>query len=309
MILLAVNHHYFAEEAPAAARAIFPTTVAAFERELELLAAEYEFVSRDQLVAAAQGEAELPGRACAITLDDGLRSQFELALPVLDRLGVPAIFFVPGAPIAEGRALLVHKIHALRERIGDDELLARIGDHDVEESASAMYGFDAPAAAQVKYLLNIALEPDVREALVDDLFGDDETFASELYMDRSQIDELERRGLVAAHAWAHRPLAQVDDGDLCAELERSAALYASHPRAISYPYGTPDAVDERVAQAASEAGFVVGFTMEPAYNRTLEQPLLLARIDVNDAPGGSHANPDRIAACRSRYFAESERLR
>jgi hypothetical protein len=33
-----------------------------------------------------------PG-ACVIRLDEGLRSQFESAAPVLDRLGVPALFF------------------------------------------------------------------------------------------------------------------------------------------------------------------------------------------------------------------------
>jgi hypothetical protein len=60
-----------------------------------------------------------------------------------------------------------------------------------------------------------------------------------------------------------------------------------------------------VADAAGAAGFEVGFTMEPAYNRSLEQPLLLGRIDVNDAPGGSHAHPERIAPARTRYFAET----
>jgi peptidoglycan/xylan/chitin deacetylase (PgdA/CDA1 family) len=172
-----------------------------------------------------------------------------------------------------------------------------------------MYGYDAPAAAQVKYLLNIALPADVRGELVDELFGDDEAFAKGLYMDRGQVEELEARGLVGAHAWAHRPLAKLDDAELRSELERSAALFAEHPRAISYPYGTPDAVDERVAAAAAEAGFEVGFTMEAAYNRSLEQPLLLARIDVNDAPGGSHANPERIAPGRTRYFTETAGFR
>jgi hypothetical protein len=162
-----------------------------------------------------------------------------------------------------------------------------------------MYGYDAPAAAQVKYLLNIALPADVRGELVDELFGDDEAFAKGLYMDRGQVEELEARGLVGAHAWAHRPLAKLDDDELRSELERSAALFAEHPRAV----------DERVAAAAAEAGFEVGFTMEAAYNRSLEQPLLLARIDVNDAPGGSHANPERIAPGRTRYFTETAGFR
>src|SRR2546423_1570693 len=121
-MLLAVGYHYVAAEAPVEPRAIFPVTVEALRAQLELLGHEWEFVSRDQLVAAVSGERRLPERACIVTFDDGLRCQLDLAVPVLERLGVPAVFFVAGKPLAEGRALAVHKIHALRERLDDREL-------------------------------------------------------------------------------------------------------------------------------------------------------------------------------------------
>jgi len=55
---------------------------------------------------------------------------------------------------------------------------------------------------------------------------------------------------------------------------------------ISYPYGGPTAVNQEVAQVARGAGFRAGFTMERSVNRSLEMPLLLARVSTNDAPGG-----------------------
>ena len=322
MILLAVNHHYVVEEPPRAPRAIFPTTVAELERELGLLSQAFEFVGCGELLAAVRGEAGLPERACAVTFDDGLRCQYEVALPVLDRLGVPAIFFVPGLPLSEGRALAVHKIHALRERMGDHELLARLGRQRLDvERATAMYAYDAPEAAAVKYLLNIGLDSTERDALLDEVFGDEAVFARELYMSRQQLGELGRRGLLGAHSSLHRPLSKLDDAELEADLRSSATVLArgdgeAAPRAISYPYGTSDAVDERVAAAAGLAGFELGFTMEPALNRTLEQPLLLARIDVNDAPGGRHAKLEivdgelrllgGVAPRRARYMSETD---
>src|SRR5207248_8806066 len=91
----------------------------------------------------------------------------ELAVPVLERLGVPAIFFVAGRPLAERRALYVHKVHALRESVPDAELLRLAGADDVSaEVAQEHYSYDEPDAARLKYLLNMALPLEEREALV-----------------------------------------------------------------------------------------------------------------------------------------------
>src|SRR5947208_14231151 len=87
MILLGVGYHYVAAEPPAAPRAIFPVTVDGLAAQLELVGRSFEFVSRDELLAAVDGDASLPERACVVTFDDGLRCQLDLALPVLERLG------------------------------------------------------------------------------------------------------------------------------------------------------------------------------------------------------------------------------
>jgi peptidoglycan/xylan/chitin deacetylase (PgdA/CDA1 family) len=50
----------------------------------------------DALAALGRGD-PLPPRAVALTFDDGYRDQLELAVPMLERLGLPATFFlVPG---------------------------------------------------------------------------------------------------------------------------------------------------------------------------------------------------------------------
>jgi peptidoglycan/xylan/chitin deacetylase (PgdA/CDA1 family) len=302
MSLLAVNHHYVAAERPAAPRAIYPIAVADFEAELRALAGAVELVSRDAVIAAAAGEEALPQHACLVTFDDGLRCQLELAVPVLERLGIPFVVFVCGLPLAEGRALRVHKIHALRERISDAELLvlvqAELGEPvaDLEERAAARYRYDTPAAAQVKYLVDVALTGEERERFVDRLFGeafDEAAFCRELYLSAAQLEQLEREhGAVGAHSYDHGYLALMDAATLADDLARNVAALRQAtgvaPRAISYPYGTPLAVSRAVATAAEDAGFRIGFTMERALNLDLDDPLLLARIDTNDAPTGSH---------------------
>src|SRR5438128_5661752 len=187
LMLLAVTYHYVAEEPPGAPRAIFPVTTALLARQIEELGCSFDFVSRDDLLRALDGEAGLPERAALVTFDDGLRCQVELALPVLDRLGVPGLFFVPGLPLAEGRVLDVHKVHRLREAMADEEILAALGT-DAPAAPAGRHVYDDPLAAAVKELL-AGRSP---EELDDLLARVGATVGLDLYMSREQVAELER---------------------------------------------------------------------------------------------------------------------
>jgi hypothetical protein len=65
-----------------------------FEGQMELLAREFHPVSLDQVGRFVSGEEDLPERAVVVTFDDGYADNFEMAMPILDRLGVPAAFYV-----------------------------------------------------------------------------------------------------------------------------------------------------------------------------------------------------------------------
>ena len=320
LILLAVGYHYVSADLPPEPRAIFPVALDGLATQLELLGRSFEFVSRDELLAAVAGEASLPERACVVTFDDGLRCQAELALPVLEELGVPAIFFVPGRPFAEGRVLYVHKVHALRERVDDAELLELVGADDVpEDVAQEHYRYDEPDAARLKYLLNMTLPLRERERMIGaafaDVVPDERAFAAELYMSREQVRAL--AGSLGAHSYAHEPLALMEPDELERDLERVSTLLeeitGARPRAFSYPHGTRETVDVPTARRLAAAGYQAAFTMERALNRSLEEPLLLGRLDANDAPGGKRPRlrlvggelvTDGVSAARGRYFEE-----
>ena len=100
-MLLAVNFHYIDRVDrlegghPYPYPAIFPTAPEQLASQLEAIGARFDFVSGAQIVDALDGK-PFPERACLITFDDGLRSQFENALPVLDRLGVPVPAAIEG---------------------------------------------------------------------------------------------------------------------------------------------------------------------------------------------------------------------
>jgi peptidoglycan/xylan/chitin deacetylase (PgdA/CDA1 family) len=304
--LVAVNFHYVRPTFDDPHPGVHGCTPAAFEAQLRALGRAGAFVSLADVLAAVDG-APLPPRAVLVTFDDGLREQAEHALPVLDRLGVPAAFFVNTAPIADGRVCTVHKLHLLRARIAPARLLAELEARAARMGAafdmgaasigaSAQYRYDPPETARLKFVLNFGLDRATRDALVDgcfrDLVSDDErATADALYMDRGVLRELARRGWLGSHGHEHLPLAAVpiDDAraDVAHALDHLERWTGVRPRAMSYPYGSRAACTPEAADVARAHGVRVAFTMERAANGDLRTPLLLARLDSNDAPGGT----------------------
>ncbi len=85
----------------------YPSTsvrVEQFEAHLEYLEdAGYTVVPLGDVVAAIRGEAELPDRAVAITVDDAYLSVYEVAFPRLKACGYPFTIFVATDTVDAGR--------------------------------------------------------------------------------------------------------------------------------------------------------------------------------------------------------------
>lgn len=308
-MLIAANYHYVRPRFDEPFPGIFGITTEAFRKQLELLGRAGEFVSADAVLAAVRGSRPLPERAILITFDDGLREHFEWAWSVMRSMGVPGLFFVNTAPIENAVVATVHKIHLLRASMAPEALLAMVEesaaqlglrlDHVFNEAnMRAQYPFDSDAGARLKYLLNFTLRLEDRAKLVDSCFRThfgkaEPEISRKLYLTREQIREMGAAGAIGSHSHDHLPLGLLSAQEQTASMGRSKELltaWMGHaPAAISYPYGTREAVTPEVAARAAAHGFEFGFTVEMAGNdgTTLAtSPLLLARYDCNHMPGG-----------------------
>jgi peptidoglycan/xylan/chitin deacetylase (PgdA/CDA1 family) len=67
----------------------------AFEAQMRLLKDKgYQVVSLEQLLAFLDFRGQLPEKAVVITIDDGWRSTYDIAFPILKKYGYPATLFV-----------------------------------------------------------------------------------------------------------------------------------------------------------------------------------------------------------------------
>lgn len=302
--LLLVNYHYLGD-AKYPYPGIHPILPTMFQDQVEELGRRFEFVSQGDILRAIEGSKSLPGKACLLTFDDGLQQQFRVATPILDALKVPAIFFIPGKPYAEKRALTVHRFHWLRSCIPPaslyqafDKACAELGFADRVAAAagvdvSGKYFWDDSQTKRIKYLFNVLLSGPEQERLTDFLFGkrfdESKTYFDELYLTRQQVKELDARFAVGTHCYSHSALGRMTESAIEEDITRSIAVVgemARNPVSISYPFGYEEAVSPTVLSIAQRCGLRIGITNERSFNRTLQCPLALARIDTNDAPGG-----------------------
>ncbi len=308
-MLIAVNYHYVRPAFDAPYPGIHGVTPEALASQLALLASAGELVSAEQVRAAVAGRTPLPERAILVTFDDGLREQYDYALPVVRRLGGDAICFVNTAPIATGTISPVHKLHLTRAHVPPDVLprlverhARRLGLegklHAAGPQAELQYPYDPPEAAHLKYALNFVLTPAESARLVgrcfDEVFeGREREMSAALYMDVEQLRSLAVLGALGTHGHEHLPLGLLSRSAARAAIARSVACLhdwtGQRPVALSYPYGSADACAPWVGRLAARCGIAYAFTMERAANHDLAQPLQLARFDCNDLPGGRHA--------------------
>jgi peptidoglycan/xylan/chitin deacetylase (PgdA/CDA1 family) len=164
-------------------------STAQFEAQLRWLASHgYSAVGMDQVLAALDRGAALPARPVLITFDDAFENNLRLALPILRRVGMTAVLFVPtaflggrnewdgGAEPVMDRGQLAQMLptfelalhshrHLNYARIGEAEMLA-----DLDANQSAFEALGLPFVPAFAYPYGGRPEgPDARRAMQEKL--------------------------------------------------------------------------------------------------------------------------------------------
>ena len=299
-MLIVSNYHYIREDFSAKYQSIFGLTSEQFRKQLEELSKHGDFISGDELLRHRDRAFEK--NYILITFDDGLKEQFKLAKPILDEMGIPAIFFINTENFEEKKVSLVHKIHLVRSRLSSNEILHELKKQEVttlteKEKSLALfhYNYDGEQTAILKYLLNFKMSLPAQEAFISPLFDllfEEQKMVSELYFDNKMLLDLNSTNSLGSHSHRHLPLGQLPKEELLKELKKTQTFFLKHfgrtSEIISYPYGSEEAC-QGISEEAENAGFKLGFTMERAANIDMkESPLLLSRFDCNDLPLGKN---------------------
>jgi peptidoglycan/xylan/chitin deacetylase (PgdA/CDA1 family) len=126
---------------------------AALERELRWLKRRFQIVPLRAIVAAAANGGAL-GAKLALTFDDGLRSNVEVAYPLLHRLAIPATFFVCPGLVDRAKWLWTHEMRRRLSRLSVEarrELAQEWqASADIDEFVEWMKTLDSASRRQVE---------------------------------------------------------------------------------------------------------------------------------------------------------------
>ncbi len=301
-MLTVSNYHYIRKNFSTPYPSIFGVTPNEFKEQLKLFKNEGDLITPSQFLLNFRELVLSKEIFFLITFDDGLKEQFDLALPILNELDLQAVFFANSMNSEENRVSTVHKIHLLRSVISSKKLLDYLKQHKIDDLnqnelrvAKANYRFDDALSAELKYLLNFKISFDMQESLVNSLF---ENFFSEseiletLYMSKSQLKHLAKINCLGSHTHTHYPLGLLSEDKLLYELEHSKNYFeqiSGKPiQMIAYPYGTSEACTNLVAETAKKVGYLYGFTTKKGIVDASQNKFLLNRFDCNDLIGGKN---------------------
>lgn len=304
-MLTVSNYHYIREDFSAPFPSIFGITPVSFENQIVLLNTIGKIISPDYLIDNIDFILNSEDNYILITFDDGLREQYEVAKPVLDKHKIKALYFINSINHIEKEVSLVHKIHLVRSQTQPTILLkyieTKLSDYDIKlsqtekEKAVSHYNYDDVHSACLKYLLNFKLTSIQLKSIIDSLFFekfDSEKICNDLYMNQQQLQDLADGNMLGSHSHSHFALGLLSPKDIESEMFKTINFLNSFKKnvdlIISYPYGSKDACSSPVPEIAAVLGHKIGFTMERGSNVSNANKLLLKRFDCNDLLGGKY---------------------
>lgn len=229
-------------------------------------------------------EGSLPARSLCITFDDGYADNQGVALPVLQKHGLPATFFVASGYLDGGRMWNDTLIEAVRRCrtpvLRVDGLGLGIADEWAVDTAQAKRAAIGALIGACKYR-----DPAQRSETVACIAQrSGAAMPDDLMMSRAQVRALADAGMqVGAHTVHHPIMARIDDGQARLELQQNRAeleeIVGRPVTLLAYPNGRPGRdYTRRDVELAREAGFACAVSTAAGAAHAGSDPLQLPRF-------------------------------
>ena len=280
-----------------------------FAAQLDRFAECYDVLGRERFLETVRGGREPGESEVVLTFDDGLADHYDHVLPELVARDMWGIFYVSAGPYLDGRALDVHRVHALLGACGGEAVAAEL-DALVEESMLDDDHVDAfsgtvyerqdneSATERVKEALNYYIADRHRSGVLRDLedaLVGGQSYHDDVYMTRDQLRELADAGmLVGSHTVTHRVMSTLSVAEQRREIEESFAfleetLDGLAVRTYCHPYGGAHSYDDSTLDLLEEVDCEFSFDVDArdlSADDVENARQRLPRYDCNEFPHG-----------------------
>lgn len=304
--LLVLTYHRIGEPASSPLYDhVFSASPAAFVAQVQMVRERYHVVGLEEALAAVDKGFAFKRPTVLVTFDDGYRDNFDLALPILADLGVPATFFLPTSFLDQPALPWWDHVALIIKRTRQERFALELP--EPVEIDMARDGIAGATAAIVRPLLAAGQfdEPAFFAHLHEraDVPNETATIARDLFITWDQARKIISADMtIGSHSINHPRLALLAEAQQRAELagskERLEAELGREIVALAYPFGDATAFDTTTQQLAAEAGYRLAFTALPGVNRPgIVDRFAIARLNVG------HADSPELLRARAALYA------
>jgi peptidoglycan/xylan/chitin deacetylase (PgdA/CDA1 family) len=270
---------------------VFSATPEAFRAELDVLRKRFRFLRLDEVLPCVEAGLSLRDPAALLTFDDGYRDNVDVALPILQELGLPAVFFLVSGFLEKPRLPWWDRIayvikHTRVRALSLSSPIAVAIDLDRMPRPQAIWllveaFMNAEGRDEAGFFAELEARAEVD--VPSDQLGRD------LFMTWDDARRLKYAGMaIGSHSYNHANLALLAEDEQRRELRESKRLLegmlGGEVTALAYPFGGSGATSETTQRLAEESGYRIAFTGQKGINRPGRiRPLALSRISVGYA--------------------------
>jgi peptidoglycan/xylan/chitin deacetylase (PgdA/CDA1 family) len=257
---------------------------ASFEAHMETLAKNFSPVTVEDVAQFATSGRQLPPHAVAVTFDDGFADNYEVALPILSRYGIPATFYIMVDAVENGilpwycRLRFAFKT-TTKPQWSDSEGNRTYGLASPEQRKAALtaaweIGARLTGVVQQEFIGRVEKALEIEPVKAEHGF----------MLTWEQVRSLKKAGhTIGAHTLSHPNVAQVSTGEARSEiagskkrLEQEIGEPIEH---FSYPHPALNPQwSKQTLEITREAGFKSAALTTCGPVRKGDEPLALKRI-------------------------------
>lgn len=249
-------------------------TVSEFQQQMTALLALYEPVSATEFRGWLHHDQKLPEKSVLVTFDDGYANNLHRAAPILNRLGVPAVFFITTGFVGSRSMLWPDEVFCRICRWTGEKLLLPAGsdcllptEHRKRvEIATAVI----EACKQMEWPVLRDYVSVLRKQATFSCGDSPELFGA---MDWDEVMTLKQLGFeIGSHTVNHPILSRLPCSQLTSELYESKRIIELNTgdrcSFLAYPNGRVCDITAKAVTTARNAGYECAFTL---LGRTCEQ--------------------------------------
>ena len=248
-----------------------------FRRQLQLLRANYNVISPEQMLQWCEGKTNLPPRAVLVTCDDGLVNVVTDMLPILSEQKIPCLFFVIGLCSEDTPQMLWYEqLYLMLTAAGEQKFSVQFGDVEIvgmagtelqrralwRELTQALEKYDHEYCS--RFVDTVRTQLGLSENFVPAHLAEPSARKRFGLLGPAELRSLLSAGMsVGAHTLSHPMLSKLPEDrawfEIVAGRRRLENILGREVWAFAYPFGGPSAVSGREFGMAERAGYKAAF--------------------------------------------------